>query len=47
MAMLKILENILKNAVSKPYTSNYPFTPYQHFPGTRADVVWDGRKSVV
>jgi|GEM_PF-1579309 len=42
--MLKILENIFKNATSKPYTSNYPFTPYQHFPGTRADVTWDGTK---
>ena len=42
MTMLKILENIVKNALSKPYTSNYPFTPYEHFPGTRADVVFDG-----
>ncbi len=38
--MLKILENIGKNLVSKPYTSRYPFTPYQHFPGVRADVTW-------
>ena len=40
--MLKILENIVKNAASKPYTSKYPFTPYEHFPGTRADVTFDG-----
>ncbi len=45
--MLKILENIVKNAMSKPYTSNYPFTPYEHFPGTRADVVWDGTKCIL
>lgn len=47
MAMRKILENIVKNAVSKPYTSNYPFTPYEHFPGTRADVTWDGTKCIL
>ena len=45
--MLKIIENIVKNAVSKPYTSNYPFTPYQHFPGTRADVTWDSTKCIL
>jgi ech hydrogenase subunit F len=45
--MLKILENIGKNLISKPYTSNYPFTPYQHFPGTRADVTWDGTKCIL
>jgi formate hydrogenlyase subunit 6/NADH:ubiquinone oxidoreductase subunit I len=45
--MLKILENIGKNLISKPYTSNYPFTPYQHFPGTRADVTWDGGKCIL
>lgn len=47
MAMLKILENIFKNITSKPYTSNYPFTPYQHFPGTRADVTFDGTKCIL
>jgi formate hydrogenlyase subunit 6/NADH:ubiquinone oxidoreductase subunit I len=47
MDMLKILENIVKNAVSKPYTSQYPFTPYQHFPGTRADVTFDGTKCIL
>ncbi len=47
MDMLKILENIVKNAVSKPYTSQYPFTPYQHFPGTRADVTFDGTKCML
>jgi ech hydrogenase subunit F len=45
--MLKILENIVKNAVSKPYTSRYPFTPYEHFPGTRADVTFDGTKCIL
>jgi ech hydrogenase subunit F len=45
--MLKILENILKNALSKPYTSNYPFTPYEHFPGTRADVTFDGKLCIL
>jgi formate hydrogenlyase subunit 6/NADH:ubiquinone oxidoreductase subunit I len=45
--MLKILENILKNAASKPYTSNYPFTPFEHFPGTRADVTFDGKKCIL
>ncbi len=45
--MLKILENITKNLVSKPYTSKYPFTPYQHFPGTRADVTFDGTKCIL
>ena len=45
--MLKILENILKNAVSKPYTSKYPFTPYEHFPGVRADVTFDGAKCIL
>ncbi len=45
--MLKILENILKNAASKPYTSNYPFTPYEHFPGTRADVTFDGKLCIL
>ena len=45
--MLKILENILKNAMSKPYTSNYPFTPYEHFPGTRADVTFDGKLCIL
>ncbi len=45
--MLKILENILKNATSKPYTSNYPFTPFEHFPGTRADVTFDGKKCIL
>jgi ech hydrogenase subunit F len=45
--MLKILENIGKNLISKPYTSNYPFTPYQHFPGTRADVTFDGAKCIL
>jgi formate hydrogenlyase subunit 6/NADH:ubiquinone oxidoreductase subunit I len=47
MDMRKILENIVKNAVSKPYTSNYPFTAYEHFPGTRADVTWDGTKCIL
>jgi len=47
MAMLKILENIFKNVTSRPYTSNYPFTPYQHFPGTRADVTFDGTKCIL
>jgi ech hydrogenase subunit F len=47
MAMLKILENLVKNAVRKPYTSRYPFTPYQHFPGTRADVTFDGTKCIL
>lgn len=45
--MLKILENILKNAGSKPYTSNYPFTPYAPVPGTRADVTFDGTKCIL
>lgn len=45
--MLKILENITKNLLSKPYTSNYPFTPYQHFPGVRADVTFDGTKCIL
>ena len=45
--MLKILENIGKNLLSKPYTSSYPFTPYQHFPGTRADVTWDSTKCIL
>jgi ech hydrogenase subunit F len=45
--MLKILENIGKNLLSKPYTSNYPFTPYQHFPGVRADVTFDGTKCIL
>lgn len=45
--MLKILENILKNATSKPYTSNYPFTPFEHFPGIRADVTFDGKKCIL
>jgi len=45
--MLKILGNIVKNAVSPPYTSKYPFTPYQHFPGTRADVTFDGSKCIL
>jgi ech hydrogenase subunit F len=45
--MLKILENIIKNALSKPYTSNYPFTPYEHFPGTRADVTFDGNLCIL
>jgi formate hydrogenlyase subunit 6/NADH:ubiquinone oxidoreductase subunit I len=45
--MLKILENIGKNLISKPYTSNYPFTPYEHFPGVRADVTWDGTKCIL
>lgn len=45
--MLKIFENIAKNLISKPYTSNYPFTPYQHFPGTRADVTFDGTKCIL
>ena len=39
--MLKIFENLAKNLLSPVYTSNYPFTPYQHFPGTRADVSWN------
>ncbi|MCD1294420.1 hydrogenase [Methanocella sp. CWC-04] len=45
--MLKILQNIVHNAISRPYTSNYPFTPYQHFPGTRADVSFDGSKCIL
>ena len=45
--MLKILENIAKNLLSKPYTSNYPFTPYEHFPGMRADVTFDGTKCIL
>ncbi|WP_424359136.1 4Fe-4S dicluster domain-containing protein [Methanocella sp. MCL-LM] len=45
--MLKILENIVKNAFSPVYTSNYPFTPYQHFAGTRADVTFDGTKCIL
>jgi formate hydrogenlyase subunit 6/NADH:ubiquinone oxidoreductase subunit I len=45
--MLKILQNIIQNAISKPYTSDYPFTPYQHFPGTRADVTFDGTKCIL
>ncbi|WP_254591301.1 4Fe-4S dicluster domain-containing protein [Methanocella conradii] len=47
MDMLKILENIVKNVASKPYTSKYPITPYQHFPGTRADVTFDGTKCIL
>ncbi len=45
--MLKILENIVKNALSKPYTTRYPYTPYQHFPGTRGDVTFDGNKCIL
>lgn len=45
--MLKILENLIKNAFSPVYTSKYPFTPYQHFPGTRADVTFDGAKCIL
>ena len=45
--MLKILENIVKNALSRPYTSKYPFTPYDHFPGTRADVTFDGKLCIL
>ncbi|HMK45006.1 MAG TPA: 4Fe-4S binding protein [Methanocella sp.] len=45
--MLKILENIIRNALSPPYTSKYPYTPYNHFPGTRADVVFDGQKCIL
>ena len=45
--MLKILENIVKNAISRPYTSKYPFTPYDHFPGTRADVTFDGKLCIL
>ncbi len=45
--MLKILENIVRNAISRPYTSKYPFTPYDHFPGTRADVTFDGKLCIL
>lgn len=45
--MLSVLINVVKNVFSKPYTSNYPFTPYKHFPGTRADVTFDGSKCIL
>lgn len=45
--MLKILQNIVSNAFSRPYTSDYPFTPYQHFAGVRADVTFDGKKCIL
>lgn len=45
--MLKILKSMLKNVFSTPFTSKYPVTPYEHFPGTRADVTFDGTTCIL